>query len=128
VCTTATSTCAACVDQGGICHENANCCSGSCNNGVCACLPMGEACSSVGTGQCCGGACVNGTCQCAALGDPCAGSCCPTGSVCSTETANPPTPPARCCYPFGYDAGANWAQCCSVPPAPNPEGPNTCGP
>jgi hypothetical protein len=45
------------------CLSGADCCSGSCIQRQCTCVPLGYSCN--GPGSCCGGyACVNGTCIC----------------------------------------------------------------
>jgi hypothetical protein len=69
----------------GSCNQNAECCSGLCNDGLglgaCTCLAVGSACGeSVG---CCSGACLNGSCACAAAGLPCL-----TGEDCCSGTCS----------------------------------------
>ena len=84
-----------CVDAGGSCSDNTECCSGSCEGGSCV-DPVASYCGSEGV-PCCNGnlcngnlVCSSGTCQavvvCDSVGDSCCGDgSCGSGLVCGSS-------------------------------------------
>jgi hypothetical protein len=83
-----------CLAHGAACGDNAGaepCCTDTCVNGVCGCLPEGAKVTSGGAGACCnglaqvdGGYC--GTSSCVPDGTPCGGDAGPT--VCCNDNCN----------------------------------------
>jgi hypothetical protein len=104
--TTSTSTTPMCLQNGGDCSGDTDCCSGNCVNGTCAACPAGTTpCDT----QCCqtGATCVNGT-------------CCPNARVCTIGTSVTCCPEGQecgdgaCCISNGFNNLCTAdTQCCS---------------
>src|SRR5581483_8735082 len=103
-----------CLNLGASCKVNSDCCSNSCNGGVCSfpnCTSDNQACSQ--NAQCCSGMCNMGKCQplnnsCKTLGNSCSQSseCCSKlckGGICS---------PSSFCGQSG-DVCASGSDCCT---------------
>lgn len=88
--------CYGCFITGTACDDNADCCNGTCNNGVCGCTGDGQSCQTAdeccskvcapdGSGNLvCAPGCLPDAATCTANGDCCGGYCDPQTLTCST--------------------------------------------